>query len=243
MRFKNIFLIGTSHIAKQSLDQIKEIIITKKPGIVAVELDQRRLHALFSKEKHKVRLSDIKHIGLRGYLFALLGGWLQRKLGNIVGVAPGSEMKLAIQLAHESGARIALIDQDIELTLRKLSDQLTWREKWHFIVDLVQGVLFPKREITKYGLSEFDLTKVPSKKLIKQLIGHVKIRYPNIYDVLVHQRNVHMARNLLKISAQQPGTTILAVVGAGHEEDMIVLLKKFSRAMEVVNPADYRKGS
>ncbi|MBI5398144.1 TraB/GumN family protein, partial [Candidatus Woesearchaeota archaeon] len=179
MRFENIILIGTSHIAKQSLNEIKEAITTKKPGIVAVELDRRRLQALFSKEKHKVRLSDIKNIGVRGYFFALLGGWLQRKLGNIVGVAPGSEMKLAIQLAQESGAQIVLIDQDIEITLRKLSEQLTWKEKWHFFIDLVRGLLFSKREIKKYGLSEFDLTKVPDKKLIKQLIAHVKVRYPN----------------------------------------------------------------
>lgn len=232
MRFENIILVGTSHIAKQSLDEIKEAITTKKPGIIAVELDSRRLHALFSKEKHKVRLSDIKQIGVRGYLFALLGGWLQRKLGNLVGVAPGSEMKLAVQLARESGTRIALIDQDIEITLRKLSEQLTWKEKWNFLADLSMGLLFPKREIKKYGLSEFDLTKVPSKILIKQLIGHVKIRYPNIYDVLVHQRNVHMARNLLKLSAQHPDTTILAVVGAGHEDDMIRLMKKMKLRIE-----------
>jgi pheromone shutdown-related protein TraB len=237
MQHENIILVGTSHIAKQSLKEIEKKIINENPGIIAVELDPRRLNALLSEEKHKLKLSDIRHIGVKGYIFAQLGGWMQRKLGNIVGVAPGSEMKLAVKMAQERKLRVALIDQDIEITLQKLSKQLTWKEKWHFFADLVRGLLFPKKEIEKYGMTEFDLTTVPSKKLIKKMMEHVKERYPNLYDVLVAQRNEIMAKRLFALSKQNTDKTILAVVGAGHEEDIISILKRLEKTAHAVSKA------
>ena len=145
---------------------------------------------------------------------------LKKKLGKLVGVAPGSEMKKAISLAKKHKMKIALIDQDIEITLKRFSKSLTWKEKWNFIVDIVKAVFLREKAI------EFDLTKVPDKKIIKKLIGKVKERYPNIYKVLIEERNVVMERNLKNIMEQNEDKKILAIIGAGHEEDIINLIKK-----------------
>src|SRR3989344_4147696 len=99
MKYKNLIFLGTSHIAKQSLDEVKKRIEEEKPHIIALELDRKRLHALMSKTKGKVDLRTIRQIGLKGFLFSLLGAWAERKLGKIVGVAPGSEMKQAARIA------------------------------------------------------------------------------------------------------------------------------------------------
>ena len=61
-------------------------------------------------------------------MFAQIGAWAERKLGAKVGVSPGSEMLKAIAAAQQIGAKIALIDQDIEITLRKFSKSLSWKE-------------------------------------------------------------------------------------------------------------------
>lgn len=224
MKYKNLTIIGTSHIAQESVDQVKDFIAHQKPDIVAVELDRSRLAALLEKKRSKPSLKDIKRIGFQGFLFSLIGGWIERKLGEKVGVAPGSEMLSAVKLAQQSGSQVALIDQDIAITLKRFSTAFSWKEKWRFFVDILKGMLWKKSLIT------FDLRKVPSEKLIKQLIKEVKVRYPNMYHVLVQERNEVMAQRLAKIMQDFPEKGILAVVGAGHEADILVLVKKYLKS-------------
>ncbi len=217
MKYLNLTIIGTSHIAKQSLDEVKETIINEKPDIIALELDEKRLRALLSKRKKTY--GNIFRVGLKGYLFSLLGAWVEKKLGEYVGVKPGSEMKTAIRLARRNKIRIALIDQDIEVTLRKLSKRISLKEKWNFIIDILGGIFSKKRKI------EFDLTKVPKKSIVKKMIKEVKERYPNIYTILVKERNEIMAERLKELMEKNKEKKILAIVGAGHEEDIIKIIK------------------
>lgn len=219
MKYKNLTITGTSHIAKQSLEDVGKEIEEGKPDIVALELDRRRLYSLF-KKPGKMRIYDIKRVGIKGFIFSLIGAWAEKKLGKMVGVAPGSEMKKAVMLAKKNKIKIALIDQDIEITLKRFSKILTWKEKRNFVVDIIKAVFVRKNII------EFDLTKVPSRKVIKKLVGQVKKRYPNIYKVLIEERNSIMAENLRKIMETYPDKKILAIIGAGHEEDILRLLKK-----------------
>ena len=128
MQYKNLAIIGTSHIAKQSLEEVEKAIEEGKPDIVALELDRKRLYSLMNKEERKISIYDIRRVGFKGFIFSLIGAWAEKKLGKIVGVAPGSEMKKAVMLARKYKLKIALIDQDIEITLRRFSKALTWRE-------------------------------------------------------------------------------------------------------------------
>lgn len=219
MRYKNLSIIGTSHIAKQSLDEVKSIIEKEKPDIIALELDKKRFYSLMHSKKERIRMYDIRRIGIKGFLFSLIGAWAEKKLGEYVGVKPGSEMKRAINIAKKNKIKIAFIDQDIEITLKRLSETLSWKEKWNFIVDVVKAVILRKKDV------EFDLRTVPSKKVINKLVNQVKKRYPNIYKVLIVERNDVMAANLENLMQTNPLRKILAIVGAGHEEDIIRIIK------------------
>ena len=224
--FKNLTLIGTSHISEQSVQEVTKTIETIHPDIVALELDQTRFMALLEKKKRKVGFSSILKIGVKGYLFALIGSYIQKKLGKIVKMEPGSEMKVAIDLARARKMKIALVDQPIEITLRRFSQEFTWKEKWRIVVDIFRGIFFKKRELKRYGLMGFDLTKVPEEKLIKKLIKQMKKRYPNIYKVLVKERNEVLAKNLSELIKKEPESKIVAVVGAGHESEIIKLIQR-----------------
>jgi len=227
MIYKNLRIIGTSHIAKQSLKEIEQAFQEQKPGLVAVELDRNRLHSLFHEDRTRVSIKSIRRIGIKGYLFAVIGGWLQRKLGSIVGVTPGSEMKLAVELAKKNNAKIALVDQDIEITLKKFSKRLSWKEKLRFMGDLLKSVFFKKKALKELGISDkMDLSKVPDKELIKKLMKELEKNYPNVYDVLVRERNKIMANNISRLMHTFPTEQILAVVGAGHEEELLDMIKK-----------------
>lgn len=219
MEHNNLTIIGTSHIAKQSLEDVEKAVESGKPDIIALELDKSRLYGLFRKPG-KVRFPDIKKVGFKGFVFSVIGAWAEKKLGNMVGVAPGSEMKKAVILARERGIKIALIDQDIQVTLKRFSKSLTWKEKWNFLIDIFKAFFSRKKGI------KFDLTKVPSKKIVKKLVEQVRKRYPNIHKILIEERNEVMAENIRKIMERNPDKKILAIIGAGHEEETMEMIKK-----------------
>ncbi len=224
---KNLTIIGTSHIASQSIKEVEESILTIKPTIIAIELDPARLHALMAK-KRRLHLSDIRSIGIKGFFFNLIGGYVERKLGKLVGVSPGSEMKKAIELAKQTNAKLALIDQDISITLKKLSKRITWKEKGRFLYDFIAS-FFVKQKIN------FDLTKVPEKKIIDKLTSKLKKKYPSIYLTLIEERNNIMAQNLYNIMQLHKEEPIVAVVGAGHEDTIIDLIKHEYRIHQTRN--------
>lgn len=222
MKYENLTIIGTSHIAKQSLKEVRSVIEWEKPDIIALELDRKRAYALMNGKKGKISIYYIKKVGIKGFIFSLIGAWVEKKLGEYTGVSPGSEMKEAIKLARKNKIKIALIDQDIEVTLKKFSKSLTWKEKWYILVDIFKGVVLRKKEVG------FDLKTVPNKKIISKIIKKVKKRYPNIYKVLIEERNYIMADRLSNLMQQNKEKKIVAIVGAGHEDSILKLISKSS---------------
>lgn len=219
MDYKNLVFLGTSHIAKQSLMEVKNTIEKESPAIIAIELDEKRLKALTSKVR-KIRLRNIKQIGLKGFLFSLFGAWVEKQLGKLVGVAPGSEMKQAIKIAKKNRINISLIDQDIEVTLKRLSEEITWSEKKNFLIDIVKALFTRSKEF------EFDLNKVPDKTIIDKLISKLKERYPSLYKVLIVERNVAIANNIKKLMSNAPDRKILVILGAGHIDGVLKLVRE-----------------
>ena len=217
--YKNLILIGTSHISMQSVKEVEHNILAHKPQIIALELDSERFYALTHKRK-KLNMKDIFKLGFQGFLINMFGSYIEKKLGEIVNTEPGAEMKTAIKLAKQTRIKIALIDQDIRITLAKLSKRITLREKFRFIRDIISSLI--KRKKIK-----IDLTKVPKHSFIKKIINKLKKRYPSVYLTLIEERNEIMANNLFNLMKSED--KILAVVGAGHEEDIIKIIKTLNR--------------
>ena len=68
MKYKNLTIIGTSHISPKSVKQVKDKIKELKPEIIAVELDRKRHHALTTKTNNKIKGNP----GLRKMYFIIL---------------------------------------------------------------------------------------------------------------------------------------------------------------------------
>jgi pheromone shutdown protein TraB len=118
-------IIGTAHVSEKSVEEVKNAILEDKPQVVAIELDAGRYQRLMREksgieEKTDISVSDIikgDNIGL--FLISGLLTYMQKKIGSDLGVKPGSEMLAAIEAAEEVEAKIALIDRDINLTLKR----------------------------------------------------------------------------------------------------------------------------
>ena len=212
----SIYLIPTSHVAEESIRKIKEVIEKIKPDCVAVELDKSRYLALKHKES-----SGAPNLGFTTNLIFKLLKKLQEKIGDIVGIMPGSDMLTAVEFSRFQNIPVYFIDQDIQTTLESLKT-LKLAEKLKLIKYALTASFYIYTK--KGGSDKIDLTKVPPEKLIDQAMKVFKTTFPQLYKILVEDRNQHMAANLKKLSENYK--TIVAVVGAGHYKGIKNLLQK-----------------
>lgn len=224
-----VHIVGTSHISKQSLNDIKKEFLDFQPDFICIELDKQRFASLM-KGDQKLNFKAIKILGIRGFLFVLISRYFQQKLGKITGMKPGAEMLYAAQLAQNNKLNLGLIDKPIDQTIRKLMKKITFREVMRFIGDILMSIL-PFKNKKKIKI---NLAKVPPEKLINQLIKELLTKYPSIFNVLIDERNKFMARRLVIIAKKNPDKKILSVVGAGHKKGMLKLLKKYNSTIEIV---------
>lgn len=231
----NLTIIGTSHIAEESVKEILKTIKNEKPDIIAVELDKNRLTSLTSKKKSHLSIKSIKQIGVSGFLFAAFAGMVQKKLGKVVRIQPGEDMLTAIKEAEKQKAKIALIDQNIAITLKKISRALGFKTYLRMFGDFVRSFIFPKREMKRYGLNQINLKKVPTKKVINHMMKEFEKRYPKLFYALVAERNIIMSRRLSKLMMENPDKKIIAVVGAGHEDEIHRMIEENTRITYTFN--------
>ena len=118
---RDINLIGTAHVSRESIEEVAQAIREEKPGMVCVELDEGRYAAISQKENWE-RL-DVAKVFKEGRGFLLIANLVlsgfQRRLGNELGVKPGEEMKTAIETAKEMGIPYSLCDREVQITLRR----------------------------------------------------------------------------------------------------------------------------
>ncbi len=221
-----VLFVSTSHIAKESVEKIKSEFFSFKPDIICVELDRNRLHALLTNRKPDYSIKNISKIGLKGYLFAVIGGFIQRKLGRMVGMQPGVDMKQAAILAKNNNLLLVLLDRDISVTLSRLSKAITFKEKMRFLNDLLFGWLKKEQKI------KINLAEVPTDELITKMMKQLKDRYPSLYNVLLEERNHFMAKRLVTVQANHPDKKIMVVIGAGHEKGLIEAYEHYKSMLE-----------
>ncbi len=227
-----IILVGTSHVGKDDIKKIEAIIEKEMPDVVGIELDSKRFKSLMDPNKdtqkmtYKQKLAAMKEFGTFGFMFAQLAGYVQKKIGKQMDINPGIDMKTAYLKARELNIPVSLIDQDIKITLKKMS-KLSFFKK----IGMVSSLFFKSFKKEYRELLNFDLKKVPQEKVIRQMIGILKKESPHLYNILIHQRNIYMSKRLLKLCENHNGQ-ILAIVGAGHVEGMEEYLKKHIKKIE-----------
>lgn len=211
-RVKSLKIIGTAHVSSKSIEEVKETILETKPDVVAVELDLNRYHNLKNELEGKETEKElnireiIKSDQLTMFLVSSFLSYMQKKIGDDVGVKPGAEMMAAIEAAEEVGANVALIDRDIQITLKRALNQMSFWEKMKFAYGLIASFFTSDEEIE-------DIEKIKEGDTLAEVMEYFKDMSPQAYHVLVDERDAYMAQMLLDI----PEGHVVAVVGAGHQ--------------------------
>ncbi len=217
-----IIIVGTAHVSEKSIAEVNEIIERERPDIVAVELCQKRYDAL--TEKAEVKEIPVKDMLSQGRFYYFLLQWLlayvQKKIGADMGVKPGAEMLSAIKKAEEIGAKVALVDRDIQVTLQRFWNKMSFLEKLKLFWSLVLASF-------GFGKEEIDINTVTNEDVVSQLINELRQFAPSAAVVLIDERDAYIAANL--IDASKNGK-VVAVVGAGHKEG----IKKYLEMPETI---------
>jgi len=207
----NIILVGTAHISKDSVEEVRRVIEECTPDIVAVELCQRRYDAITKKDSWENKPVTTLLKGNNAY-FMLAQTFLasiQRKLGREHGVEPGSEMIAAMQEAEKHNVEVALVDRDISVTLKRAWKKMGFREKTRLTWEFLKAMIgFDEEE-----LEELDLEELMDQDVISQLMEEFGQMAPSVATVLIHERDVYIAK---KIFDESKKGKVVAVVGAGH---------------------------
>ena len=158
------------------------------------------------QEKQDVNIRDlIKGDKLSIFLVSIFLSYLQRKIGDDLGVKPGSEMLAAIETAEEIGAKVALIDRDISVTLKRALNKMSFFEKAKFVYGILAS-FFSKEEIE-------DVESIKDGDTLNEVMEYFKEMSPKAYDVLVSERDAYMANRLQDITEEN----VVVVIGAGHK--------------------------
>jgi pheromone shutdown-related protein TraB len=225
---REIILIGTAHISKDSVDLVRRVIKNETPDCVCVELDDKRYETLSRKKRWESL--DLKKIirkkQLSILLFNLMLASYQKKLGNQLGVLPGTELLVAVRTAEENRISIALCDRDVRITLRRAWHATSFFKKSYLLASLFAG-LFDRTEITEEKLNELKKTD-----LLSELIMELGKALPELKRVLIDERDTFLSERIKNAE----GKRIVAVVGAGHVEGIKkALLEDRNAQMEEIS--------
>ena len=220
---KEILLIGTAHVSRQSAELVEETIQEQNPDTVCVELCQTRLASL--KDADRWRNMDIVKIikekkALLLFVNLLLASF-QKKMADKFGIKPGQEMINAIKAADECGALIVPSDREIQITLSRVWRGMGVWEK----LKLMFSFIFSFGASDE--ISEEDIENMKQEDILQTLLSDVKKTHPIIEKSLINERDQFLSEKI----RTAPGEKIVAVVGAAHAPG----IKKYLASDEKIN--------
>ncbi len=205
---REIVLIGTAHVSRESVRLVEEVITAETPDTVCIELCASRHQAL--RQKDRWRDMDIIKVIREKKAFLLLSNLMlasfQKRIAKKMDVTPGAEMLKAVELADALGARVWLADRDIRATLSRAWHALGWWSR----IKLVSQLLLSMGSVEE--ITEEEVERMKQQDVLEALLAEVGRSMPKLKTILIDERDRFLAAKI----RQAPGRKVVAVVGAGH---------------------------
>ncbi|GLI33252.1 TraB/GumN family protein [Desulforhabdus amnigena] len=205
---KEVLLVGTAHVSRESVDLVARVIEEEKPDTVCIELCASRYQAI--TQENQWQNTNILKVIKEKKAFLLLANLMlasfQKRIGKKFGVKPGEEMIQAIHSAEAIGAHVHLADRDVRTTLSRTWRLMRFRSKIKVLAELM----------TSFGalddIKEEDIENMKNRDVLETLLTEVGDALPEIRSILIDERDQYLAQKI----RSAPGRKIVAVVGAGH---------------------------
>jgi pheromone shutdown-related protein TraB len=203
-----VYLVGTAHVSRQSVDDVRDTIAVIRPDAVCVELCAARHSSMLQRDTwQKMNIFKIVREKKSAFLLAQLAlSSFYRRIGDQLGVQPGAEMLEAVHQCEHTGAALVLADRAIDITLKRVWGSLSLWNKFKMAAHLL-AALFVVEKIDAQLVE--DMKNRDQLEIMLEAFTEV---FPEVKRRLIDERDAVLARNI----RSAPGATIVAVVGAGH---------------------------
>ena len=205
---REIVLLGTAHVSRGSVEEVRQVIAEEKPDRVCVELDEGRYTSISQGSSWQdLNIGKVIRQG-KGFLLManLVLASFQRRLGKDLGVKPGEEMLAAVQASQELGIPFSLCDRNIQITLRRAWSRTRLWGKMKMLAAMLASVFSDEK------LKPEDIEKLKQKDVLQSMMEELADYLPAAKEVLIDERDLYLAARIF----QAEGKRIVAVVGAGH---------------------------
>lgn len=205
---KQIILVATAHVIKQSAELIKKVIHEERPDSVCVELDEERYQSILNpKAWENTDIIQVIKSKKVGFLLAnLILGSYQKRIAKDLDTVAGQEMLEGINSAKETGAQLVLADRSIQTTFTRIWRKLNLWDKAKLLFDLLVS------EDDDKSLSNDDVSELLKTDVLASVTAQVREKFPKIADILISERDQYLA-HMIK---EAPGKTVVAVLGGAH---------------------------
>lgn len=205
---KDIYLIKTAHVSKESVNEVHQVIEELKPDVICVELDKGRYESLLNPEAYKQMdiIKIIKEKRVAMVLVNLILSSYQKRMANKLDVNNGDEMRAAIEEAKERNIPLVLADRNIQTTFTRVWRAHTFTDK----IKLIGGIIsacFDDEELT-----EEDLDMLKQTDMLTAALNDITKEFPKFAESLIFERDRYLTAKIREAN----GKRIVAVIGAAH---------------------------
>ena len=247
LRGRDILLIGTAHVSRESVEEVAAAIREEKPGMVCVELDAGRYSSI-EKQDNWESLNVTKVLRERkGFLLIaniVLAGF-QRRLGSETGVKPGEEMIAAVNAAKEIGAEFSLCDREVQVTLRRAWGKCGLWSKCKLLSALLASAFSGEK------ISADEIENLKKSSELDNMMSELASYLPAVKETLIDERDRYLAAKIWsaagrarpradgEAASEAAGNAAgtIAVIGAGHLQGVKAWIEKFAGDKGAGDPA------
>lgn len=207
---KEIILIATAHVSKQSAELVKDVIDREQPDSICVELDKDRYNNIKNpkawSETDLVKVIKDKKVGFM--LANLVLASYQKKLAKQLNTNVGQEMIQGIRSAEELDCNLVLADRSIQTTFMRIWRKMSLKEKF----DLLMNLFFALDDEEENEISDEEINNLLQKDMLEAAMTNMRETFPKVGDILLCERDQHLANKI----KNAPGKKIVAVLGGAH---------------------------
>ncbi len=210
---KTVYLLGTAHVSKQSVDDVRRTIEILQPDTVCVELCPVRYKAITQGNQWKeMNIFRVIKEGKALFLLSqLILNSFYKMIGKQLSVQPGAEMIEAINLSEKNGHFLVLADREVDITLKRVWASLNLWNKLKMLSHVLASMLFAEK------IDEKTIEEIKNRDQIETILEDFSKSFPQVKKHLIDERDTYLAEKIKKSA----GKTVVAVIGAGHVRGIV----------------------
>ena len=210
---KEIYLVKTAHVSKNSIEDVKECVKEVNPDAICIELDEDRYKKMENpndwRDQDIVKVIKNKKVGF--LLVNIILASFQRRMAKSMDSNTGGEMLEGIKQSKELNIPLVLADRPIKTTFSRIWRNLGLWEKSKLLVSIITSV-FDDEEI-----SEEDLAALKEADALEAALAEVGKQFPVVKRILVDERDQYLSAKI----KNAPGKKVVAIIGAAHANGII----------------------